>query len=108
MAIAVASDIGKVWAHLGPWIKDFGIQFDVTAGFDAEFAAVDGGSCFFRRLSADQYRLFRGVALLEPLLFFAAALAASAGLILQLGLRRVFSVAPRLKPRGRACSRDVG
>ena len=25
VAIAVASDIGKVWAHLGPWIKDFGI-----------------------------------------------------------------------------------
>ena len=31
MAIAFASDIGKAWAHLGPWIKDFGIQFDVTA-----------------------------------------------------------------------------
>ena len=26
VAIAVASDIGKVWAHLGPWIKDFGIS----------------------------------------------------------------------------------
>ena len=39
------------------------------------------------------------LALLEPLLFLAVALAASAGLlILQLGLRRVFSVAPRLKP----------
>jgi hypothetical protein len=41
VAIAVASDIGKVWAHLGPWIKDFGIQFDVTAVVsDAEFAAM--------------------------------------------------------------------
>ena len=36
-----ASDIGKVWAHLGPWIKDFGIQFEVTAVVsDAEFAAM--------------------------------------------------------------------
>merc|ERR1711893_507399 len=41
VAIAVASDIGKVWAHLGPWIKDFGIQFEVTAVVsDAEFAAM--------------------------------------------------------------------
>ena len=39
------------------------------------------------------------LALLEPLLFLAAAGSAAAGLlILQLGLRRVFSVAPRLKP----------
>ena len=39
------------------------------------------------------------LALLEPLLFLAAALAASAGLlILQLGLQRLFAVAPRLKP----------
>ena len=38
------------------------------------------------------------LALLEPLLFLAAALTASAGLlILQLGLKRVFAVAPRLK-----------
>ena len=39
------------------------------------------------------------LALLEPLLFLAAALTASAGLvILQLGLQRVFARAPRLKP----------
>ena len=39
------------------------------------------------------------LALLEPLLFLAAAGSAAAGLlILQLGLQRVFSVAPRLKP----------
>jgi cellulose synthase/poly-beta-1,6-N-acetylglucosamine synthase-like glycosyltransferase len=39
------------------------------------------------------------LALLEPLLFLAAAGSASAGLlILQLGLQRVFAVAPRLKP----------
>ncbi len=39
------------------------------------------------------------LALLEPLLFLAAALAASAGLlILQFGLQRLFAVAPRLKP----------
>ena len=38
------------------------------------------------------------LALLEPLLFLAAAGSAAAGLlILQLGLQRVFSVAPRLK-----------
>ena len=38
------------------------------------------------------------LALLEPVLFLAAALAASAGLlILQLGLQRVFALAPRLK-----------
>ncbi|QNJ25603.1 hypothetical protein SynSYN20_01269 [Synechococcus sp. SYN20] len=30
MAIAVASDIGKVWTHLAPWIKGFGLQFEVT------------------------------------------------------------------------------
>ena len=41
VAIAVASDIGKVWAHLGPWIKGYGIQFEVTAVVsDAEFAAM--------------------------------------------------------------------
>ena len=39
------------------------------------------------------------LALLEPLLFLATACSASAGLlILQLGLQRLFSVAPRLKP----------
>lgn len=39
------------------------------------------------------------LALLEPLLFLAAAGSAAVGLlILQLGLQRVFSVAPRLKP----------
>ena len=39
------------------------------------------------------------LALLEPLLFLAAAGSASAGLlILQLGLQRVFAVAPRLQP----------
>jgi len=39
------------------------------------------------------------LALLEPLLFLAAAGSAAAGLlILQLGLQRMFSVAPRLKP----------
>jgi len=39
------------------------------------------------------------LALLEPLLFLAAAGSASAGLlILQFGLQRVFAVAPRLKP----------
>ncbi|MEC8732621.1 MAG: glycosyltransferase family 2 protein, partial [Cyanobacteriota bacterium] len=39
------------------------------------------------------------LALLEPLLFLAVAGSAAAGLlILQLGLQRVFSVAPRLKP----------
>ena len=38
------------------------------------------------------------LALLEPLLFLAAAVTASAGLlILQLGLKRVFALAPRLK-----------
>jgi len=41
VAIAAASDIGKVWAHLGPWIKGYGIEFDVTAVVtDAEFAAM--------------------------------------------------------------------
>ena len=40
-AIAVGNDIGKLWAHLGPWIKDFGIQFEVTAVVsDAEVAAM--------------------------------------------------------------------
>ena len=48
------------------------------------------------------------LALLEPLLFLAAALAASAGLlILQLGLRRVFAVAPRLKPAQEALAQDT-
>ena len=53
VAIAVASDIGKVWAHLGPWIKDFGIQFEVTAVVsDAEFGCdvADGASCSIRQL----------------------------------------------------------
>jgi hypothetical protein len=41
MAIAVASNIGKVWAHLAPWIKGFGIEFEVTPVVsDAEFAAM--------------------------------------------------------------------
>ena len=41
VAIAAASDIGKVWAHLGPWIKGYGIEFDVTAVVtDAEFASM--------------------------------------------------------------------
>ena len=41
VAIAIATDIGKVWAHLGPWIKEYGIQFEVTAVVsDAEFAAM--------------------------------------------------------------------
>ena len=41
MAIAVASDIGKVWTHLAPWIKGFGIEFEVTPVVsDTEFAAM--------------------------------------------------------------------
>jgi hypothetical protein len=41
MAIAVASDISKVWAHLAPWIKGFGIKFEVTPVVsDSEFAAM--------------------------------------------------------------------
>ena len=41
VAIAIATDIGKVWAHLGPWIKEYGIQFEVTAVVsDAEFASM--------------------------------------------------------------------
>ena len=41
MAIAVASDLGKVWAHLAPWINGFGIKFEVTPVVsDAEFAAM--------------------------------------------------------------------
>lgn len=41
MAIAVASDIGKVWTHLAPWIKGFGLQFEVTPVVsDKEFAAM--------------------------------------------------------------------
>ena len=41
VAIAEASDIGKVWAHLGPWIKGYGIEFDVTAVVsDAQFASM--------------------------------------------------------------------
>lgn len=48
------------------------------------------------------------LALLEPLLFLAAALTASAGLlILQLGLQRVFAVAPRLKPAPSAPAPDT-
>ena len=40
-AIAVAADIGKVWAHLAPWIEGFGFRFDVTPVVsDAEFAAM--------------------------------------------------------------------
>ena len=41
VAIAIANDIGKVWTHLGPWIKEYGIQFEVTAVVsDAEFASM--------------------------------------------------------------------
>jgi hypothetical protein len=41
MLIAVASDIGKVWAHLAPWIKGFGIKFEVIPVVsDTEFAAM--------------------------------------------------------------------
>ena len=41
VAIAEASDIGKVWAHFGPWIKVYGIEFDVTAVVsDAQFAMM--------------------------------------------------------------------
>ena len=30
-----------VWTHLGPWIKGYGIQFEVTAVvIDAEFASM--------------------------------------------------------------------
>ena len=48
------------------------------------------------------------LALLEPLLFLAAAGSASAGLlILQLGLQRVFAVAPRLKPGQDVASPDT-
>ncbi len=47
-------------------------------------------------------------ALLEPVLFLATATAASAGLlILQLGLRQVFAVAPRLKPAQEAPAPDT-
>ena len=48
------------------------------------------------------------LALLEPVLFLVTATAASAGLlILQLGLRRVFAVAPRLKPAQEASAPDT-
>ena len=48
------------------------------------------------------------LALLEPLLFLVAAGSASAGLlILQLGLQRVFSVAPRLKPNQDVAAPDT-
>ena len=41
VAIAEATDIGKVWTHLGPWIKGYGIQFEVSAVVtDAEFASL--------------------------------------------------------------------
>ena len=41
MAVALASDIGKVWAHLAPWINGFGIKFEVTPVVsDSEFAAL--------------------------------------------------------------------
>ena len=41
VAIAAATDIGKVWTHLGPWIKGYGIQFEVTPVVtDAEFASM--------------------------------------------------------------------
>ena len=48
------------------------------------------------------------LALLEPVLLLVTATAASAGLlILQLGLRRVFAVAPRLKPAQEASAPDT-
>nr|WP_206339154.1 MULTISPECIES: glycosyltransferase family 2 protein [unclassified Synechococcus] len=48
------------------------------------------------------------LALLEPVLLLATATAASAGLlILQLGLRRVFAVAPRLKPAQEVSAPDT-
>ena len=48
------------------------------------------------------------LALLEPLLFLAAAGSSAAGLlILQLGLQRVFAVAPRLKPAPSAPALDT-
>jgi hypothetical protein len=41
VAIAAATDIGKVWTHLGPSIKGYGIQFEVTAvATDAELASM--------------------------------------------------------------------
>ena len=41
VAIAAATDIGKVWTHLGPWIKGYGIHFEVTAVVtDEEFASM--------------------------------------------------------------------
>ena len=41
VAIAVATDIGKVWTHLAPWIKEYGIQFEVTSVVsDAQFASM--------------------------------------------------------------------
>ena len=40
VAIAAASDISNL-GHLGPWIKGYGIEFDVTAVVtDAEFASM--------------------------------------------------------------------
>ena len=37
----IAIDIGKVWAHFGPWIKEYCIQFEFTAVVsDAEFASM--------------------------------------------------------------------
>ena len=62
---------------------------------------ADGGSCSNRQLRRLPITPWPGLdaCLLEPLLFLAAAGSAAAGLlILQLGLQRVFSVAPRLKP----------
>ena len=48
------------------------------------------------------------LALLEPLLFLAAAGSAAAGLlILQLGLQRVFAVAPRLRPAPSVAAPDT-
>ena len=40
VAIAVASDIGKVWAHLGPWINDPVFSSTTAVVSDAEFAAM--------------------------------------------------------------------
>ena len=41
VAIAEATDIGKAWTHLGPRIKEFGIQFEVSPVVtDAEFASM--------------------------------------------------------------------
>ncbi len=33
--------MGKVWAHLGPWMQEYGIRFEVSPVVsDAEFASM--------------------------------------------------------------------